>query len=765
MTTYFYLLIYFGTVLTAIFLVPIVSRLAKKLHLVDAPALRKVHRVPVPRVGGLVFVLTTLFFIIPCFLLNSYIGESFRESQIQFIVLLAAACFIFIVGFIDDLRPISGYIKLLCLILASGAICTSGATLHSFSIGRWEVETGMLAWPLTIIWIVVITVGMNFIDGLDGLAAGIAVFVIGIIFIMALSSGQVAMALLMLVLLGSVTGFLFFNFYPAKIFMGDGGSMFLGFMIGASSIVYQSKTSTLIGLGITFLVMGLPILDTGYIIVSRSIFERRSMFSPDRNHLHHRLLDFGLNHRTVVLVIYAITAINTSIGIFILTADIKLSFGILIGGLLLLFSLFASLHSGRYRKMLAALKRNRILAGKARKEMRIFENIQLQMRESKTFKSWWETICFMGEQMYFQKIGLWRYSDGEYVLSSEWESIQSNSNTGKTLKLSLPLKGTSGWELRSYICADTDEFLELGGLQAMLLSRLIDEFPIPEPGDGEEKQVFTSTIEESKNKRDLQLIAKIPESINVMGTPVTPFDSYNQALNCIEEVIKVDLKAFCVAINPLKMYQAWKKTDLLNILQQADICICDGIGVSIASQILNGQSIKRCTGCDLFFELVSIASRKGWEVFMLGASTEVNAAARSNLQNIYPGLKIAGWHDGFFEDSNSIVQEINSSHAKILFVAMGSPKQEYWIWQYLKSMNINFCMGVGGSFDVAAGNLSRAPKIFRQTGTEFLFRLAKEPQKRWKIQKDLFPYFINVIGRKLVDFFIISDDKQDKTKP
>ena len=328
----------------------------------------------------------------------------------------------------------------------------------------------------------------------------------------------------------------------------------------------------------------------------------------------------------------------------------------------------------------------------------------------------------------------------------------------------MPVNGTSGWELRSYICPDTDDFLELSGLQAMLLSRLIDEFPMPEPQEGEESQAQDSTIKVSQNKRDLHLIAKIPESINVMGAPVTPFNSYGQAIDCIEEVINKELKAFCVAINPLKIYQAWKKTDLLNILQEADVCICDGIGVSIASKILNGQSIKRCTGCDLFFELVSIASRKGWGIFMLGAAAEVNEAARTNLQNQYPGLKIAGWNDGFFDDSAAMIEKINSSQAKILFVAMGSPKQEYWIWQHLKSMNINFCMGVGGSFDVAAGNLNRAPKVFRKTGTEFLFRLAKEPQKRWKMQKDLFPYFVQVIGKKLVDFFIISDDNPDNTK-
>ncbi|MBN1972666.1 MAG: WecB/TagA/CpsF family glycosyltransferase [Sedimentisphaerales bacterium] len=760
-----YLAVYFGTVVTAIFLVPIVSRLAKRFHVVDVPGLRKIHRWPIPRIGGIAFVISTLVLIIPVFFLNNDISQAFRDEQTKYIAFLAGAVFLFIIGLIDDLHSLRGYIKLFCLVIASLAICASGATIESISFGSdFTLETGWAAWPLTVFWIIMITVGIVLIDGLDGLAAGIGAFACGTIFLMSLSTGQTAISVLMLAMLGSITGFLLFNFYPAKIFMGECGALFLGFMIGAASILYQAKTSALTGLAIPFLVMGLPILDTAYIIISRSIFERRSMFAPDRNHLHHRLLDLGLQHRTVVIVLYAVTAINTSIGVFILTTEGKWSIGLMMGGLLFLFSLFACLHSGRYRKMLLTLKHNRNLARQARKEMYNFENAQLRMRESKSFKTWWETICFMGEQMRFQKIGLWRYHDGEYTISSEWELIQNNSATGKMLRLALPLNIASGWELRAYICADTEDSLELSGRKVMLLSRLIDEFPLPEPEEGDGSQTYTSTIEESKNKRDLQLLAKVPEPVSIMDIPITPFESCNQVLDCVEEIIKMNLKALCVAINPLKIYKAWNKADLLSILRQTDICICDGIGVSIASRILHGRSIKRCTGCDLFFELVSLASCKGWGIFMLGASAESNAAARSNLQNIYPDLKIAGWQDGYFDNSESVIEKINSSQAKIIFVAMGSPKQEYWMWQHMKSMNVNFCMGVGGSFDVAAGNLNRAPKIFRKTGTEFLFRLAKEPQKRWKMQKDLFPYFIQIIGRKLVDFFMITDDSQNQTK-
>jgi len=764
-----YITVYFGTVLVSMFLVPIVSRLAKKFRLVDAPGPRKVHKTPIPRIGGIVFVVSTLALVLPLFFLDNKIGQSFRESRTEFIALLAGASFIFMVGLIDDLRSVRGYIKLLCLIVASLAICASGATLHSISMGSWfELETGWAAWPITILWIIMITVCMNLIDGLDGLAAGIAAIVCSSIILLALWTGQAAMAVLMLALLGSVMGFLFFNFYPAKIFMGDSGSMFLGFMIGAGSIVCQSKTSTLVGIAIPLLVMGVPILDTCFVVVGRHFLERRSMFASDRNHLHHRLLDLGLHHRTVVIIIYAVTAICASIGVFMLTAEGGWTVGLLAAGLLLLLSMFACLHGRRSYEILRALKRNWAIALDARKQRCKFENAEVRMRESKSFHEWWKTICIMCEKMNFQNIGLWNRRNGEYVNICLWNAPEGKFTAGKIVKLNLPLKGNGAteWELRASIWSD--DYLELCSRQAMLLARLMDEFPPPEQEEkAEELDLFSYTkrrlkIEEKAggptNTQTLKRPAQIPTPLDIMGIPVVPFESYDQALECIEEIIESDRKSWWVAINPIKIYNAWHKPELLNTLRQTDAGICDGVGVSITSRILYGRNIKRCTGCDLFFKLLFLASRKKWGVYLLGASAEANAAARSELQKKYPGLRIVGWHDGYFEDSQKVIEQINSSKANLLFVAMGSPKQEDWIQNNWQAINVNICMGVGGSFDIASGSLRRAPTIFRMTGTEFLYRLICEPRKRWRIQKVLIPYFLQVIGKKTVDL-TMSDEE------
>jgi N-acetylglucosaminyldiphosphoundecaprenol N-acetyl-beta-D-mannosaminyltransferase len=241
----------------------------------------------------------------------------------------------------------------------------------------------------------------------------------------------------------------------------------------------------------------------------------------------------------------------------------------------------------------------------------------------------------------------------------------------------------------------------------------------------------------------------IPESIEVMDVPIVPFESYEHAIECVEEVIEAGRKESWVAVNPQKSYRAWHDPKLLEILRQADAAICDGIGVSIAAKMLYGQGIRRCTGCDLFFALLEAAARKGWRVFLLGASPESNRGACTRLLDRYPGLKIVGQEDGFFPDSSKVIDRINRSNAEMLFVAMGTPRQEYWIADHRQEIDAAFCMGVGGSFDVASGAARRAPKLFRKTGTEFLYQLLTQPHKRFIRQLMYFPYIVRAAGRAI----------------
>ena len=462
-------------------LVPIVSRLAKRYRLVDAPGPRKVHQIPVPRVGGIVFVIATLALVVPMFFMDNHIGRSFRAEQTKYIVLLISACLIFVVGFIDDLRPVPSGIKLLCLIGASLAICASGATTHSISIGTlYELKLGWMAWPLAVIWITTITVGMNFIDGIDGLAAGVAAIACGAIVLLALWSGQVAMAVLMLALLGSLMGFLLFNFHPAKIFMGDGGAMFVGFVIGAGSLVCQAKTCTLVGLALPALVLGVPILDAAFTVIRRGILCRRSIFSPERGHLHHRLLDIGLPQATVTIIIYAITIVGASIGVLMLAVTSAWSIGLLAGGIVFVFTVFVCLGAARIRETIGAIRCIRATTRKKKEDKHCFEDLQLRMSDAKSFSAWWESICIMAKRMQFQNVELCLGNNGHPAAKYEWSLAADENEICRTADFTLPLRANgseTASEMKVRICENGS--LEATCRRVTLLGRLMDEFPPP----------------------------------------------------------------------------------------------------------------------------------------------------------------------------------------------------------------------------------------------------------------------------------------------
>ncbi|MBN2475605.1 MAG: WecB/TagA/CpsF family glycosyltransferase [Pirellulales bacterium] len=239
------------------------------------------------------------------------------------------------------------------------------------------------------------------------------------------------------------------------------------------------------------------------------------------------------------------------------------------------------------------------------------------------------------------------------------------------------------------------------------------------------------------------------EKLSILGIPITVFRSYDHAVDCVIERIRRRKKTFCVAINPEKVYRARLDAGLKGLIHAADFHICDGVGVAIAARILYGRKVRRVTGVQLFFELTARAAQRGLSVFLLGASAESNEGAYRRLLQMHPQLQIAGRHDGFFDDDEAMVHQINESGADMLFVAMGSPRQEIWIARHREALETPFCMSVGGTLDVVSGRVEWAPKVFRKTGTEFLYRLAKEP-KRWKRQICYPVFMLQVIGARML---------------
>ena len=200
----------------------------------------------------------------------------------------------------------------------------------------------------------------------------------------------------------------------------------------------------------------------------------------------------------------------------------------------------------------------------------------------------------------------------------------------------------------------------------------------------------------------------------------------------IDNIVENKKPSFIVAINPEKIMKAVDDKNLMKLLNSAAIQIPDGIGIVMASIIKGGKIKRRITGIDLMEKICYRASKKSYRVFLLGAKPGIAEKASKILVERYPGLIIAGIMDGYFKDDEEAVCGITNAKPDILFVAMGSPKQEYWITSNMEKLNVPLCMGIGGSLDVISGNVKRAPEIMRKSGLEWLYRLLKEP---WRYKR------------------------------
>ena len=289
----------------SILLTPLVKRLAFRIGAVDAPNYRKVHARIMPRLGGLAIFLAFLIgvAILYPFLVNVPLPNTSKYSLVAIII---GACIIVATGVVDGMREISAKAKMLGQLLAALIVIFVGGIQIDFInlpfVG--ELNFGFLSIPLTILWIVGITNAINLIDGLDGLAAGVSSIALITLAGMAFIMGNMFVLAIAGILAAATIGFLFYNFHPAKIFMGDTGALFLGFMISVLALL-GFKNITVISLIIPVIMLGVPISDTFFAIVRR-VRMKKKWSDPDKSHLHHRLLDMGFTHRQTVLIIYGI---------------------------------------------------------------------------------------------------------------------------------------------------------------------------------------------------------------------------------------------------------------------------------------------------------------------------------------------------------------------------------------------------------------------------------------------------------------------------
>jgi UDP-N-acetylmuramyl pentapeptide phosphotransferase/UDP-N-acetylglucosamine-1-phosphate transferase len=309
-------------------IVPLVRFLGLRWGLVDAPDPRKQHTLPMVRLGGVGIVAGFSLSLACTWAFGGFAELPPDKDQLIWTTLAGALCY-FVIGLADDLFALPPLPRLLGQVLVAAAAWNLGVRIGSielpFGFGAASASLNLsagLSLLATVVWLVGITNAINWLDGLDGLAAGVSgIAAVGLLSV-SFSLNQPAAGLLAAALAGSCLGFLRHNFNPARIFMGDGGSYFLGFALAAISIVGPAKRLTSVSLLLPLLILSLPLADMSAVIMGR-LREGRSPFYPDRRHLHHRLLRAGLSHRRTVVLIYAFTQWLASLALVLANAEMR----------------------------------------------------------------------------------------------------------------------------------------------------------------------------------------------------------------------------------------------------------------------------------------------------------------------------------------------------------------------------------------------------------------------------------------------------------
>lgn len=363
-----------ATMILAFLITPIVRRLAFKMNAVDKPDKRRVNKVTMPTAGGLAIYIA--FSISVLFFFRNYIPFEFALN------LVISSGIVVLTGLLDDIFELSPKQKMVGIVLAALYVCfVFDITMSSITIPYFgTIQLQWLSYPVTILWIAGLTNAINLIDGLDGLASGVSIIAlttIGIIGYIGSSTGAVKLfvPLSIFALLMGTIGFFPFNFYPAKIFLGDTGALLLGFLISVLSL-QGLKNATFISLVTPLIILGVPLTDTVFAMIRRFL-NKKPISSADKMHLHHRLLSLGFTHRGAVLMIYCMAMIFSLISLLYMFTDtwatVLLTIATLFG--LQLFIELIELSGENRRPLLNGLKfignkahRQRVLRNKKKKK-------------------------------------------------------------------------------------------------------------------------------------------------------------------------------------------------------------------------------------------------------------------------------------------------------------------------------------------------------------------------------------------------------------
>lgn len=374
-------------------LTPAIRVLALNRGWIDAPSDRKVHSGRIPRIGGAAIYMAFFMTIGIAWLYPTRITHLTAASS-EWNAIVAGATLLFLLGLWDDIKGVNAYLKFAVQTLVVGFTYHAGIRITGVTTGvETGVALGWLSFPVTLFWFLLVINAINLIDGLDGLAAGVSLFASIVLLIVCMVTGRYLVAIGFAALSGATLGFLRYNFNPASIFMGDSGSYFLGYMLAALSILGSIKSTASVALLIPVMALGVPLIDSLTAPLRRFV-RGRDIFSADKDHLHHRLLRMGLNHRNAVLILYGATIFMGLVAIAMVYASseqialILMAFGALV---IVAFRKLGYLEYLAFDKIYGWLRDVTDEAGISH-DRRTFLNLQMEMAACRDLDALWAHV-------------------------------------------------------------------------------------------------------------------------------------------------------------------------------------------------------------------------------------------------------------------------------------------------------------------------------------------------------------------------------------
>jgi UDP-GlcNAc:undecaprenyl-phosphate GlcNAc-1-phosphate transferase len=391
----------------SLLLTPLAGWIGQRFGAMDEPDARKVHEVPTPRTGGIAVFLSFFLTLAACRFLHTDVASLLIISS-EASAFILGAFLVFAAGLWDDFVRVKARLKLLVQVLAATVAFAGGLEIENFKALGFSLDFGMLSYFVTVFWFLLLINAVNLVDGLDGLAGGIVMFASMVMVAMGIMEGNLMHAVVFIALAGSILGFLRYNFAPAKIFLGDGGSYFLGYAVAGLAVMESAKSHVGVALLLPLIALGIPVFDTILAPVRRFLVGRE-IFQPDKSHFHHRLIQMGLTRRKAVLFIYGVTVALCLIALVSINLqDERAGFLLVVLGLVVFFLIqkanyFNYFTPGKIYGWITDI----IDEAGFSSERRSFLDVQIQTAHAKNIDELWKEIIRAANQLGFDQCTLY----------------------------------------------------------------------------------------------------------------------------------------------------------------------------------------------------------------------------------------------------------------------------------------------------------------------------------------------------------------------